>query len=77
MFLTVQPVSDVSSWARGVSSWASGSDLEIVLIVIGTILLTQLATWLGGRIAARIDANELRRPFSVTRKASPCTVASK
>ena len=57
MFLTVQPLADASSWARDVSSWARGSGLEIVLIVIGTILLTRLATWLGARITARIDAN--------------------
>ncbi len=57
MSLTVQPLADASSWARGVSSWARGSGLEIVLIVIGTILLTRLATWLGARITERIDAN--------------------
>ena len=57
MSLTVQPLADASSWARSVSSWARGSGLEIVLIVIGTILLTRLATWLGARITERIDAN--------------------
>ena len=48
MSLTVQPLlTDVSLWARG-------SGLEIVLLVIGTILLTRLATWLGARITGRI-----------------------
>ena len=41
----------------GVSSWARGSGLEIALLVIGTILLTRLATWAGARITGRIDAN--------------------
>ena len=35
------PLPDVSHWARG-------SGLEIVLLVTGAILLTRLATWLGG-----------------------------
>jgi moderate conductance mechanosensitive channel len=50
MFLTQQPLHEVSLWARG-------SGLEIVMIVTGTILLTRLATWLGARITSRIDAN--------------------
>jgi small conductance mechanosensitive channel len=50
MFLTQQPLSEVSLWARG-------SGLEIVMLVTGTILLTRLATWLGARITSRIDAN--------------------
>jgi small-conductance mechanosensitive channel len=36
--------------------WALGSGLEIVLLVTGAILLTRVATWLGGRIIRRIDA---------------------
>jgi small conductance mechanosensitive channel len=70
MFLTVQPLADASSWARGVSSWARGSGLEIVLIVIGTILLTRLATWLGGRITGRIDANAREADALVRSEAS-------
>jgi small conductance mechanosensitive channel len=46
----VQPLTDVTTWARG-------SGLEILLIVIGTMLLTRFARWLGARITARIDAN--------------------
>jgi small conductance mechanosensitive channel len=42
------PLTDVSAWLRG-------SGLEIVLIVTGAILLTRSATWLSGRITARID----------------------
>jgi moderate conductance mechanosensitive channel len=70
MFLTVQPLADASSWARGVSSWARGSGLEIVLIVIGTILLTRLATWLGGRITGRIDTNAREADALVRSEAS-------
>jgi small-conductance mechanosensitive channel len=49
MFLAVD-LTDVSRWARS-------SGLEIVLLVTGAILLTRSATWLGGRIIERIDAN--------------------
>ena len=70
MFLTVQPLTDASSWVRGVSSWARGSGLEIVLIVLGTILLTRLATWLGGRITGRIDANAREADALVRSEAS-------
>ena len=70
MFLTVQPPNDVSSWAPGVSSWVRGNGLEIVLLVIGTILLTRLATWLGGRITGRIDANARETDALVRSEAS-------
>ena len=55
---------------RGVSSWARSSGLEIVLIVLGTILLTRLATWLGGRITGRIDANAREADALVRSEAS-------
>ncbi len=70
MFLSVQPLTDASSWAHGVSSWVRGSGLEIVLLVIGTILLTRLATWLGGRITSRIDANAREADALVRSEAS-------
>ncbi len=44
------PLTDVGLWARS-------SGLEIVLFVTGAVLLTRFATWLGGRIAAQIDAH--------------------
>jgi small conductance mechanosensitive channel len=50
MFMAAAPLTDVDRWARS-------SGLEIVLLVTGAILLTRFATWLGGRIIARIDAN--------------------
>jgi small conductance mechanosensitive channel len=40
-----------------ISVWARGSGLEIVLLVVGTVLLTRLVSWLGERITKRIDAN--------------------
>lgn len=48
MLTAVQPLTDVSLWARG-------NGLEIVLLVTGALLLTRFARWLGGRITARID----------------------
>ena len=63
MFLSVQPLTDASAWARG-------SGLEIVLIVTGTILLTRLATWLGGKITGRIDANARETDALVRSEAS-------
>ena len=44
----MQPLTDVSQWARG-------DLLVIVLLVLGAILLTRLAEWLRGRITAGID----------------------
>jgi len=56
-------LSDVSSWVRG-------SGLEIVLLLTGAILLTRFATWLGGRITARIDANARETDTLVSSEAS-------
>jgi moderate conductance mechanosensitive channel len=71
MFLSVQhPLTGASSWASDASSWVRGSGLEIVLLVIGTILLTRLATWLGGRITSRIDANARETDALVRSEAS-------
>jgi small-conductance mechanosensitive channel len=42
---------------KEISQWARGSGLEIVLLVVGTILLTRIVSWLGERITKRIDAN--------------------
>src|SRR5580700_6555457 len=63
MSLTAKPLTDVAMWARG-------SGLEIVLIVTGTILLTRLATWLGARITARIDATAREADALVRSEAS-------
>ena len=63
MSISVQPLTDVALWVRG-------SGLEIVLIVTGTILLTRLATWLGGRITSRIDATARETDALVRSEAS-------
>lgn len=40
---------------HGLSDWARGNGLEIVLLITGAILLTRLASWLRGKITDRID----------------------
>ena len=50
MNLEATPLSDALLWLRG-------NGLEIVLLVLGAVLLTRFATWLGGVITARIVAN--------------------
>jgi moderate conductance mechanosensitive channel len=50
--------------------WARGSGLEIVLLLTGAILLTRFATWLGGRIMDRIDANARETDALVRSEAS-------
>lgn len=44
------PLTDFSTWART-------SLLEIILLILGTILLTRLAGWARDKITARIDAH--------------------
>jgi small-conductance mechanosensitive channel len=46
----VEPLTDVTLWARG-------SGLEIVLLVAGALLATRFISWLGARITTRIDDN--------------------
>lgn len=46
--LAVTPLTDVGLWART-------DGLQIVLIVVGAILLTRFANWVGGRITRHID----------------------
>ena len=53
-----------------VSLWTRGNGLEIVLLVIGTVLLTRLATWLGARITRQIDANARETDALVRSEAS-------
>jgi moderate conductance mechanosensitive channel len=48
--LNLKTVTDISLWARS-------NGLEIVLLVTGAMLLTRLATWLRGKVTARIDAS--------------------
>ncbi len=57
------PLADIGPWARG-------SGLEIVMLVTGAILLTRIATWLGGRITDRIDASARETDALVSSEAS-------
>jgi small conductance mechanosensitive channel len=63
MLSGVASLTDIALWARS-------SGLEIVLLVTGTMLLTRLATWLGGRITDRIDANARETDALVRTEAS-------
>ena len=51
----IAPLSDLNQWARG-------DLLEIVLLVLGTILLTRVADWTRNRVVARIDAPSASLP---------------
>jgi moderate conductance mechanosensitive channel len=53
----IAPLTDISRWVPpGLSRWARGDLLLIVLLVLGAILLTRLAGWRRGKIMAHIDA---------------------
>jgi small-conductance mechanosensitive channel len=51
MPLAVTSLSDFGIWARG-------NGLEIILLIIGSILLTRFATWFGAKVTERIDAQD-------------------
>jgi len=63
MFWGATPLADFALWARS-------SGLEIVLLVTGAILLTRVATWVGGRITDRIDAHAKEADALVRTEAS-------
>jgi small conductance mechanosensitive channel len=63
MLLTIEPLTDVSNYARG-------RGLEIVLIVSGAALLSRLTSWSGQRITDRIDANAQESDALVRSEAS-------
>jgi moderate conductance mechanosensitive channel len=51
MIPTAAPLPDVLSWLRS-------SGLEILLLVLGSLLLTRFANWLGAMVTERIDASD-------------------
>jgi small-conductance mechanosensitive channel len=51
MTLAVTSLSDFGTWVRG-------DGLIIVLLVLGSILLTRFVTWFGGRVTERIDLQD-------------------
>jgi small conductance mechanosensitive channel len=69
MYLSLRPLSS-ANLPDEVGHWARGSGLEILLLLTGAILLTRFATWLGGRITARIDANARETDTLVATEAS-------
>ena len=40
------------------STWVRGSGLEIVLLVVGSLLLTRFVSWFGAAVTTRIDAQD-------------------
>src|ERR1022692_2919436 len=60
----------IARYLHDIASWTRGSGLELVLLVTGAILLTRFATWLGGRITDRIDANARETDALVRSEAS-------
>jgi moderate conductance mechanosensitive channel len=53
-----------------VGLWVSTNGLVIVLLLTGAILMTRFATWLGGKITGRIDANARETDALVRSEAS-------
>jgi small conductance mechanosensitive channel len=44
----------------GVSRWARGNGLEIVLLVVGSVLLVRFAAWFGEQVTSRIESTSDR-----------------
>jgi small conductance mechanosensitive channel len=56
--MAVNPTTDVLAVAplTDLRTWVEGRGLEIVLIILGSVLLARLVSWIGDRVTARIDA---------------------
>lgn len=63
MLLTVEPLTDVTTWVRG-------AGLEIVLLLTGAVLLGRLISWSGSYITDRIDATATESDALVRSEAS-------
>ena len=63
MVLSIRPLDDLQEWA-------SGTGLEVVLLVTGAILLARFVAWAGERITDRIDANARETDALVRSEAS-------
>lgn len=48
--LAIAPLTDLTDWVRG-------TGLQVLLIILGSVLLARFATWVGGKVTSRIDAN--------------------
>jgi small-conductance mechanosensitive channel len=51
MTLAITSLGDIDNWARS-------NGLQIVLLIVGSILLTRFVRWFGARLTARIDAQD-------------------
>src|SRR4051812_34208918 len=51
MTLAITSLGDIGKWARS-------NGLEIVLLIVGSILLTRFVRWWGAKLTARIDAQD-------------------
>src|SRR5665647_1530271 len=57
MFMIPMSIIPMAESLPDVPLWIRGNGLEILLLVLGAILLTRLATWLRAMITERIDEN--------------------
>ncbi|SDN83339.1 small conductance mechanosensitive channel [Klenkia soli] len=48
--LAIAPLGNLADWVRG-------RGLAVLLIILGSVLLARLVTWIGGKVTARIDAS--------------------
>jgi small-conductance mechanosensitive channel len=53
----MNPIEHAISHLAAFGRWVLDAGLQIVMLATGAILLTRFATWIGGRIIRRIDAN--------------------
>ena len=51
MTVAITSLGDIDEWARS-------NGLQIVLLIVGSILLTRFVRWFGARLTARIDAQD-------------------
>lgn len=57
--MAANPTTDVLAVAApldDLTTWVEGRGLEIVLIILGSVLLARLVSWIGARVTTRIDA---------------------
>ena len=43
---------------RDLGDWVRSDGLEIVLLVVGSVLMTRLVSWVGAKVTAGIDAQD-------------------
>ena len=63
MTLAITSLSDFRRWARG-------DGLEIVLLIVGSMLLTRFVAWFGAKVTERIDAQDNRSDALVRSEAA-------